>query len=69
MAAADTDSTDATDAMAAVRFAVSVEMPALNAPFAAANDALAVLRDVENETSDTARLVNSAESALLNPDN
>jgi hypothetical protein len=66
MVATDADRTDATDVMAVARASVSAEMLAFITLCTDANDEVAVLRDVENVTSDTARATNSVEIAVLN---
>ena len=66
MAANDADRTDATDVMAVARASVSAEMFALITLCTDASDEVAVLRDVENVTSDTARAINSVEIAVFN---
>jgi len=65
MAATDADRTDATDVTAVARAPFSAEMFAFITLCTDASDVVAVLRDVENVTSDTARATSSAEIAVL----
>jgi len=66
MAETDADKTDATDVMAVSRASVSAEMLAFITLCTDASDEVAVLRDVENVTSDTAWATNSVEIAVFN---
>jgi hypothetical protein len=66
MVAADADSTDARDATALIRVLISDAMLALMTACVDASNEVAVLVDVENDTSEPARFTNSADMALLN---